>query len=83
MTLVNYKIGPVAIARGVRPDRLGEVRPALVVKQWDPTTANIVVFFDGNNDYPPDYPNWSGDGSYPPLWLSSVHQGTDNDQYTT
>lgn len=41
----------------------GETRPALVVKTWGPTCANIHVFWDGMNDW--DAAWKLGAGNYP------------------
>ncbi len=70
-SIVQYVLG----ADGPGSRRLGEVRPAIVVRVWEGSTEGLVqlqVFLDGANDDPID-----GAGL---TWRSSVRYSAERDE---
>lgn len=52
--IVEYTLSE---ADGVRPDVVGQQRPAMIVRVWSPEAngngcSNLLVFLDGENDQP-------------------------------
>lgn len=78
---MNPSIGRIVHFRIGGTDEEPELRPALIVRVWSPTSVNLQVFFDGSNDVP--RPPAEADGIRPDLdeaerglgWRTSVTEG--------
>lgn len=83
MKLVKYRI-PAWLSAPLGftfRTRTGEERPAVVVRQWNPDCANLIVFLDGGNDLEHAGPDLSVPTPHT-VWVTSAQKGTSDGQWT-